>query len=237
MELFLKLFLAHLLGDFTFQSKKWVAEKEEKKARSGKLYIHVLIHVLLAFLFVWDFSLWYIPLIIGATHFIIDAAKLTLQTPKTKRLFFFLDQLLHILVIGAICFWQTSENIIFSEIFPSNTWLLLSAIIFLTHPTSIIIKTLISIYTPKTEMDSGDSLENAGKYIGMLERLLVFTFIATNHWEGVGFLIAAKSIFRFSDLTEAKDRKLTEYILIGTLLSFGIAIVTSLLFVSGLFTA
>ncbi len=39
-----------------------------------------------------------------------------------------------------------------------------------------------------------------------------------------GFLIAAKSIFRFGDLSKAKDRKLTEYILIGTLLSFGIAI-------------
>jgi hypothetical protein len=43
-------------------------------------------------------------------------------------------------------------------------------------------------------------------------------------WEGIGFLLAAKSIFRFGDLKEAKDRKLTEYILIGTLLSFGVAI-------------
>lgn len=50
-------------------------------------------------------------------------------------------------------------------------------------------------------------------------------FIITNHWEGIGFLIAAKSVFRFGDLSQAKDRKLTEYILIGTLLSFGLAIV------------
>ncbi|MBU6331829.1 MAG: hypothetical protein KGQ80_05390 [Bacteroidetes bacterium] len=33
-----------------------------------------------------------------------------------------------------------------------------------------------------------------------------------------------KSIFRFGDLKEAKDRKQTEYILIGTLLSFGMAV-------------
>jgi len=88
---------------------------------------------------------------------------------------------------------------------------------------------LISIYKPNTEIEKDESLENAGKYIGILERLLVFLFIATQHWEGVGFLIAAKSIFRFSDLTESKDRKLTEYILIGTLLSFGLAIVIALL--------
>jgi len=36
--------------------------------------------------------------------------------------------------------------------------------------------------------------------------------------------LAAKSIFRFGDLKEAKDRKLTEYVLVGTLLSFGIAL-------------
>jgi len=41
-------------------------------------------------------------------------------------------------------------------------------------------------------------------------------------------LIAAKSVFRFGDLRESKNRKLTEYILIGTLLSFGIAIATGM---------
>jgi hypothetical protein len=41
-------------------------------------------------------------------------------------------------------------------------------------------------------------------------------------------LLAAKSIFRFGDLKEARERKLTEYILIGTLLSFGIAIATGI---------
>ncbi|MFV0501856.1 MAG: hypothetical protein ACK5MH_09735 [Bacteroidales bacterium] len=43
---------------------------------------------------------------------------------------------------------------------------------------------------------------------------------------GIGFLLAAKSIFRFGDLKDSKDRKLTEYILIGTLLSFAVAIAT-----------
>jgi hypothetical protein len=57
----------------------------------------------------------------------------------------------------------------------------------------------------------------------------VFCFILTGHFEAIGFLLAAKSIFRFGDLKEAKDRKLTEYVLIGTLLSFGIALLIGLL--------
>jgi hypothetical protein len=42
--------------------------------------------------------------------------------------------------------------------------------------------------------------------------------------EGIGYLLAAKSIFRFGDLTNSKEKKLTEYILIGTFLSFAIAV-------------
>lgn len=75
-----------------------------------------------------------------------------------------------------------------------------------------------------------ESLEDAGKYIGILERCLVFVFVILNHWEAVGFLITAKSVFRFGDLKESKDRQLTEYILIGTLISFGIAIITGIIF-------
>jgi len=91
------------------------------------------------------------------------------------------------------------------------------------------VKIFISKWTPDT--DSGDdvtSLQSAGKYIGILERLLVFTFMIANEWQAVGFLIAAKSVFRFGNLQESKDRKLTEYILIGTLVSFGIAIITGM---------
>lgn len=62
-----------------------------------------------------------------------------------------------------------------------------------------------------------------------MERLFVFVFVVTGNWEGIRFLLAAKSVFRFGDLKESQDRKPTEYILIGTLLSFGIAIATGML--------
>ena len=42
--------------------------------------------------------------------------------------------------------------------------------------------------------------------------------------EGIEFLLAAKSVFRFGELAKAKEVKITEYVLIGTLSSFTIAI-------------
>ena len=82
----------------------------------------------------------------------------------------------------------------------------------------------------KSSTIKNTSLAGAGKIIGMLERLFVFGFILLNAWSAIGFLIAAKSVFRFGDLTEGKNRQLTEYVLIGTLLSFGIAIAAGLLY-------
>ena len=229
--IFIPLILAHLLGDFILQPNSWVADKEKKKGGSIYLYIHIILHTILAFVFLWDRNLWWIALIIGVTHFLIDWAKLQFQTAKTKRTWFFIDQIAHLLVIGVISIiyfpffrWEDFFNLRNLE--------LITAFVFLTVPSSILIKTVISIWTPVTVEHSKiqtESLVNAGKYIGILERLLVFVFILVNHWEGVGFMIAAKSVFRFSDLAEAKQRKLTEYVLIGTLLSFGIAVLTGIL--------
>lgn len=41
--------------------------------------------------------------------------------------------------------------------------------------------------------------------------------------------LAAKSIFRFGELSKSKEIKTTEYVLIGTLASFTIAILTGLI--------
>ena len=229
--IFIPLILAHLLGDFILQPNSWVADKEQKKGGSIYLYIHILLHTILAFVFLWDRNLWWIALIIGVTHFLIDWAKLQFQNQKTKRTWFFIDQIAHVLVIAVLSMFYF-PYFRWEDLFNPRTLQLITALVFLTVPSSILIKTVISIWTPVTVEHSKfqtESLVNAGKYIGILERLLVFVFILVDHWEGVGFMIAAKSVFRFSDLAEAKQRKLTEYVLIGTLLSFGIAVLTGIL--------
>jgi hypothetical protein len=57
--------------------------------------------------------------------------------------------------------------------------------------------------------------------------LLILTFILTKQVAGIGFLVAAKSIFRFNEIKESDDRKEAEYISIGTFLNFLYAIVIS----------
>jgi len=228
--IFVQLILAHLLGDFILQPNSWVAEKESKKLKSKYLYLHILIHTILSFVFLWNTELWWIAVLTGFSHFIIDAAKLSFQTLESKKSWFFIDQALHIVVITGISLYFNEFNFEFLK--DQEVLKIIMAALFLTTPASIFIKTLLSSWTPVPETQNDiqtESLSNAGKYIGILERLLVFTFIVVNHWEGVGFMVAAKSVFRFSDLAQAKQRKLTEYVLIGTLLSFGMAVLTGIL--------
>lgn len=89
-------------------------------------------------------------------------------------------------------------------------------------PASILLGTFLAKWTP-TNNDK-NSLPNAGAWIGYLERVLIMTFMLVGCMEGIGFLLAAKSIFRFGELTKAKEVKITEYVMIGTLSSFTIAI-------------
>ncbi|KQS92388.1 DUF3307 domain-containing protein [Chryseobacterium sp. Leaf394] len=228
--IFIQLILAHLLGDFILQPNSWVSDKENRKLKSKYLYLHVLIHTVLSFIFLWDLDLWWIAVLVGVSHLFIDAAKLYFQNIKTKKIWFFTDQALHVAVIGGVSFYFNEFD--FGFLKDEEFLKVLMAALFLTSPASIFIKLLLSSWTPVNEQTGSlqtESLSNAGKYIGILERLMVFTFITVNHWEGVGFMVAAKSVFRFSDLAQAKQRKLTEYVLIGTLLSFGLAVLTGIL--------
>lgn len=217
-----KLLLAHLIGDFFLQPESWVKAKENKKLRSWQIYVHATIHGLLSLLVIWDWQFWKWALLIAVVHFAIDAVKITFQTDKTRRAWFVTDQLLHLASLFLVAVWSQDGAMDLKFLTSEGTLVLLTFALLLTKPTSILVKIIISKWTPHT--DDAASLASAGMYIGILERLLTFLFILFNQWGAVGFLIAAKSIFRFGDLKEAKDRKLTEYVLIGTLLSFGIAI-------------
>lgn len=72
----------------------------------------------------------------------------------------------------------------------------------------------------------------AGEWIGYIERSPILTFAITGNIEAVGFLLAAKSVFRFGDLNKAKEIKITEYVLLGTLTSFTNALLVAFAFSS-----
>lgn len=221
-----KLLLAHIIGDFFLQPEKWVQDKERKTWKSPFLYLHVLVHFSLILILLWDVTLWKIALILAGSHLIIDLIKLIFQNKKTEALWFTADQIVHIVVIVYVwqLFWGGIELLPVDEQF----WIILTGLLFITYPASMLIQKLMSHWNDQIVTENSGSLTGAGQYIGILERLFTFAAVLTGYLQIIGFLLAAKSVFRFSDLTRSKDRKLTEYILVGTLLSFLIAIAAGL---------
>lgn len=226
----LKLILAHLLGDFILQPNSWVTAKEQKKIKAWQLYIHTLIHFALIVLFVWQMEFIKWAILLAAIHLITDILKLYLQKNETKRMWFFTDQILHFAIIFIVWSWSQSAVFIPEFVKDEKFLLIITCIYALSQPVSVLIKNIISRWTPDANSNGSDSLANAGNYIGILERMFVFAFVVTGNWDAIGFLLAAKSVFRFGDLKESKDRKLTEYVLIGTLISFGIAILIGVIY-------
>ena len=230
MLLVLKLVLAHAIGDFVLQPDHWVKDKILKKQKSKYLYYHVLIHAIaLLVILQFDTTYWIGITAIVVSHYIIDLIKLHLNSKINVRRLFLMDQIAHLIVIIIVALAYTSYSVDIDVLYTKNTIALLLSLIAITSIASVIMRLIMSKWIFE-EDDASDSLEQAGKYIGILERLFVFGFIIINQWSAIGLLIAAKSVFRFGDLSKAKDRKLTEYILIGTLLSFGIAITVGLFY-------
>lgn len=99
MDVLIRLYLAHFIGDFVFQPSSWTNDKLTKKVKSPKLYYHLLIHLVLTVLLAWgEVSLLGMCAII-LIHYVIDLSKLYLQKWYDWRILFWLDQLLHLCVI------------------------------------------------------------------------------------------------------------------------------------------
>ncbi len=230
ITLFLTLLLPHLLGDFVFQPTKWVIDKNRRKGASPYLYLHVGIHALLLLVSIqFNMQYWLGIIVIVLSHYLIDLSKLYARKKWKEAYLFFMDQAAHILVIAGVSAAYTGYSFGSETVNIPKVLLLACCIILVTYTAAIIMR-LIMDYWKLEDDNAENSLQLAGKYIGMTERVLVFLFIILNQWTAIGFLIAAKSILRFSDLSRAKDRKLTEYIIIGTLLSISFAIVTGIIY-------
>lgn len=222
-ELILKITLVHLIGDFVLQTNNMVEDIENNKFKSKYLYLHILIHLSLILIITKFDNQYIIPAIaLSVSHLIIDIiTKIIIKNKISNINNLALDQTLHSITIAIFIKYFYAYRLDLDAIFNSKNYLLLIALISITCVSSILIKKIIEIFNYPLP---NDGIKDAGKYIGMLERLFIFVFVITSFWEGIGFLLAAKSIFRFGDLKENKEIKLTEYILIGTLISFGVAI-------------
>ncbi|MET2984522.1 DUF3307 domain-containing protein [Aureibaculum conchae] len=226
----LQLLLAHVLTDFVFQNTKMVKHKRNYKGKSWYLYVHSLLAGVLTYIFLQDWDAFVIPIVITITHFFIDLWKLHQKKDNLK--YFIIDQLLHLIVIVMAWLYLIDG---FSAVLPeiagffSSTTALAIVIGYITviFPVGFIIGKATERWQQEIAKEGEQhSLKKAGRYIGIFERILVLTFILINNFAAIGFLIGAKSILRFSDTKGA--RKQTEYVLIGTLMSFAICIIIGL---------
>jgi len=232
-NVFVRLLVAHLLGDFLCQRDKWVADKAgtDRKKKFIALFKHSLVHAALAYVLVGDWNNAWLPMAVFFIHGLIDW--ISAYWRGTWR--FVCDQILHLLsllVLATLFYgewsdlWQAWLKIWQNE----KLWWILAAYLTVLHPTGYFIKYFMEnwqwelTHLKTLQYNERESLKKAGMYIGFLERILTLTFVLTGQYTAIGFLIAAKSVFRFGDLTGTGQRKRTEYILIGTLMSMAVAI-------------
>ncbi len=67
-----------------------------------------------------------------------------------------------------------------------------------------------------------------GRWIGILERLLVFAFIVAGEAAAAALVVAAKSILRFPEISGDEPALRAEYVLVGSLASWLVAVVVGL---------
>lgn len=229
----LQLLLAHVLTDFVMQPAKAIKHKRKHKAKAPFLYVHAFLAGFLTYLFLQQWTSFLVPVFIMLTHFGIDLWKLNQEKDNLKL--FLLDQFFHILIL-LIAWLYLTEN--FISIFPyfeallssQNSLIIILGYLIVIFPFGFIIGKATQRWQKEIEKDEKiNSLEKAGRYIGIFERILVLTFVLTQNIAAIGFLIAAKSILRFSDKGQSGGRKQTEYVLIGTLMSFALTIIVGFL--------
>lgn len=250
IKLFILQILAHIISDFYLQTGKSCQDKAKWGFQSPHLYVHVAITFfcswILSLLYPYTFDFWWASMVIAVLHGVIDGLKAHF---KKVPWVFFIDQALHLMVIGAVVAWFSStvnykipiwnDCVVTPLNMVSNsTWLWITAFAFCLRPANIFIGEILANARIKCPHDSeselssqedhdadvpasAQDLPNAGHAIGDVERLLTLIFMMFGHFEAIGFLLAAKSLLRFKDSATNKS----EYVLVGTLLSFGMAIV------------
>lgn len=185
--------------------------------------------------------------ILTVIHLVIDFQVGLVNRIKNHGLnlsIFIIQQILHLISICIVWSWidlrvnpavlSFYENVIQVKALPSLTGisnevikiiperLLLGAIfyIYICFGGSDLIEKFL-LWLRKQDETIENKIDNAGKWIGILERLIVLSLIINNALGSVAFILTAKSIARFSELG---NRNFAEYYLIGTLASTTLAI-------------
>jgi Protein of unknown function (DUF3307) len=249
LRVFLAIYLAHLLTDFVFQTHALVEQK--KRGKVAAYLLHGAIHYLLAVLIVGflvpaSIVSWRTHVVVAGltlTHLLIDLCKI--QLTKEHRIndglvAFVSDQLLHFSTI-ALSAWLISPTTAYYELasllerartFPNRILFVPVIYVGVVFGGGFLIRFLTKSLAvdaqakDRSEKGSEEQLQNAGLYIGWLERFLVLTALLLQSPATVGLILTAKSIARYP---EFESERFAEYFLIGTLLSISLALLGGVL--------
>jgi len=115
-------------------------------------------------------------------------------------------------------------------------WLGLSAIVAIAlaiawWPAAHAVRKLLDRVNPEDddpdsppELDVWKNQPGLGLWIGRFERSLIVLLLISGAPTAVGLIVAAKSILRFPEITSDKPTVTAEYVLVGSLASWGIAV-------------
>ena len=202
------LIFAHALADFVLQTN-WIATN---KRLPQAMALHGLAVLGTTALATGTLSLWLIPLTL--VHLAIDVAKSRL--PGRGVTLFLADQAAHLASLVAVAalapdLWRAGLWAGLPRLAPAMT--LAAGLILATRAGGFAVGLLMEPWA--AEAPAG--LPGGGRMIGILERGLIFTLLLTGQAQGIGYLVAAKSVLRFGAV--ANESKLSEYVIIGTLAS------------------
>ncbi len=242
LTVFIAFLLIHLIGDFYLQPGRWRAAKQKATYRAPELYIHALLQGIalsvpaLVLGMGWPSTVCLIAIVV-LSHWVIDLWQASRHQHRLTHMM--VEQTLHVLVFALIALHMTTD-ITIDAILGYNKFsdgmLIALAYVLILKPTSVVIGSILNKYsiTVTDHHPQMNGLVAGGELIGYLERILILTFTLVGSYAAVGFVFTAKSIFRFGELNKSDSRSLTEYVLIGSLLSVVIATLVGTLVSLGL---
>jgi len=230
--LLLRLLIGHFLADFLLQSQLEVREKQAKVWKAPALYFHAGVYALVILLAssAWKQVFWIIPALF-MSHALIDGWK---ASREKNAVTFIADQSGHLAILAVVFFFLAQAGTDPAKAFFLKLWgsprflSVFLGYLILLWPVGRLMNVLTAPLRRQLEGKTSRGLELAGFWIGCLERFFLLTFILSGYPGGAALLLGLKSLFRFGEIKDPENRKETEYILIGTLLSFGFALAVGL---------
>jgi hypothetical protein len=231
--LLFRLLIGHVIADFLLQPRSMVIKKNAKTWRSRALYIHAVIYsaVVTISASTWKQSFWLLPALF-LSHALIDGWK---ASRGDRASTFIGDQLAHLAVL-AVSFYFLAESAPEQlKTVPQKIWqsprllAIVLGYLLVLWPVGRLMNVLTDRFRRQLDDEKSRGLELAGLWIGYLERLFLVTLILLDYLPGIALLLGLKSLFRFGEIKDPANRKEAEYILIGTLLSFGFALAAGMI--------